>query len=105
MPEHCALLAAALDEYDADFAYSQIFRHGIGDVIGVDPPYAGQIDANALMWRAGTMQRFGAYPTDTPHLADWRMVEAWMRNGARWVHVPTVTVDYYYHPGSTVWRG
>lgn len=104
-PEHCELLSELLDRNpEIDFAYSRIFRHGIGDIIGSVPPRHGQIDGNALMWRRDHLQRYGLWPTEAPHTPDWIVVERWIRNGARWGFVPEVTVDYYFHPGSISWK-
>lgn len=109
-PRHCEVLYRAIvapwaegrEAYD--FAYSQIYRHGIGDTIGSDPPRLGGIDGNALMWWARTHQRFGMWP-HVDRWPDWRLVSRWLRQGASYVHVPEVTVDYYYHPGALSWRG
>jgi hypothetical protein len=30
------------------------------------------------------------------HAPDWVVVERWLRGGARWVHAPQVTVDYWF---------
>lgn len=105
-PEHCQLLAEALDANpEADFAFSQIFRHGIGDVIGTNPPHHGGIDGNALMWRRATQEKYGYWPAPCPHTPDWLLVSRWIGDGARYVFVPQVTVDYFYHPGAISWRG
>lgn len=105
-PEHCQLLADALDAHpEAAFAYSRIYRVGVGDEVGADPPRHGQIDGNALVWRRDTLRRFGGWPTNEARWPDWLMVREWMRRGAKWVHVPVVTVDWYYRPGTVSWRG
>lgn len=98
-PDHVQVLADAMvDHPDRDFAYSQMFRHGIGDVIGSEPPRHGSVDSSILMHRAGAHRRFGWWPTPSPYEVDWKFVEAWMGNGATWVHVPEVTVDYWHNP-------
>lgn len=105
-PDHCELLAAALDANpEADFVFSQILRHGIGDIIGTDPPFHGGIDGNALMWRRATHEKFGAWPAPCGRSPDWLLVSNWILSGARWNFVPRVTVDYYYWPGAISWRG
>lgn len=104
-PDHARLLSEALDAHpEADFAYSRVVRHGCGDIIGAEPPRFGFLDGNGLMWRKGVLERFGYWPTDT-RTPDWGLVSTWLGNGARWVFVPEVTVDYYYHPGSMVYVG
>ena len=100
-PEHIAVLAAALDENDnADFAYSQMLTHPSGNLIGYAEPAYGGIDTSLIMHRTGVPQRFGMWPepdeiVGDKHAPDWGVVERWLIAGAKWVHVPQVTVDYY----------
>lgn len=96
-PHHIAALAAAMDTApDVDFAYSRMFRHGIGDVIGTPPPRHGTVDSSLIMHRADTPSRFGFWPAPSGYSIDWELVQTWLGNGAKWVHVPDITVDYYY---------
>ncbi len=96
-PNHIEVLAGALTEHpDRDFAYSQMFRHGLGDVVGSDPPAYGFIDSSIIMHRASTHVKFGLWPAPSEYHIDWQLIEAWVSNGATWVFVPKVTVDYYY---------
>jgi glycosyltransferase involved in cell wall biosynthesis len=100
-PDHLSILAGALDaDPGADFAYSQMFRHGIGDTIGATPLVYGSIDSSLIMHRRGGPQRFGLWPDPAPSWAviDWVFISNWLDRGARWAFVPAVTVDYY-------WRG
>lgn len=98
-PEHVERLAAALETHpDRDFAYSRMFRHGLGDEIGAEPPQHGRVDSSILMQRRYTHLRFGWWPVPSAYHVDWELVQAWVRAGARWVFVPEVTVDYYYTP-------
>lgn len=96
-PNHVELLATALTENpDKDFAYSRMFRHGIGDVIGSDPPCYGCIDSSILMHRADTHKKLGQWPAPSEYHIDWQIVESWLLAGGTWVFVPEVTVDYYF---------
>ena len=98
-PEHVQVLAGALDANpDADFAYSRMFRHGLGDEIGAEPPEHGRVDSSILMQRADTHLKFGWWPAPSEYHIDWQLVHAWILAGARWVFVPQVTVDYHYTP-------
>lgn len=96
-PNHVACLAAALEANpNADFAYSQMFRHGLGDVIGSIPPVHGTVDSSILMHRKNGPGRFGLWPVPSPYEVDWIFVSTWLRAGAAYVFVPELTVDYYY---------
>jgi glycosyltransferase involved in cell wall biosynthesis len=100
-PEHLTLLIEALDASGADFAYSQMIRHPIGDVIGAAAPEYGGIDTSLIMHRRGVPERRGMWPlphelTGDKHAPDWGVVERWLAAGATWVHVPEITTDYYF---------
>lgn len=98
-PEHVARLAAALSDPGPDFAYTQMFRHGIGDVIGSQPPAHGTVDSSILMHREDGPAKFGLWPVPSPYEVDWVFVRTWLEAGATWVFVPEVTVDYHYYAG------
>jgi glycosyltransferase involved in cell wall biosynthesis len=107
-PDHLARLVAAMAERpDADFAYSQMRTHPHGQVIGSAPPSYGNLDSSVLIHRRGVPQRLGSWPSPAemplfshdPHAPDWAAVNRWLGNGARWVFVPAVTVDYYFAAG------
>lgn len=98
-PQHVQRLAEALEAHpDRDFAYSRMYRHGLGDEIGAEPPEHGRVDSSILMHRAGGEKKFGLWPVPSPYEVDWEFVKAWVLAGATWVFVPEVTVDYYYQP-------
>lgn len=98
-PEHVQTLAEALQAHaDRDFAYSRMFRHGLGDIIGAEPPQHGRVDSSILMQRSDTHLKFGWWPVPSAYCVDWELVQAWVLAGATWVFVPEVTVDYYYTP-------
>jgi glycosyltransferase involved in cell wall biosynthesis len=96
-PQHVERLAAALAANPgADFAYSQMFRHGLGDIIGSDPPTHGTIDSSIIMHRKDGPARFGRWPVPAPYEVDWVFISSWLQAGAAYVFVPELTVDYYY---------
>jgi glycosyltransferase involved in cell wall biosynthesis len=98
-PHHIQTLATALiDNPDRDFTYSKMIRHGLGDVVGAEPPQHGVIDSSILMHRKGGPQQFGLWPVPSPYEVDWKFIESWLLAGATWIFVPEVTVDYYYQP-------
>lgn len=85
----------------ADFTFSQMYRHKYRDFIGGPFPAYGSIDSSLIMHRAGLPERLGMWPSPIPagfgdtHAPDWYVVERWLMGGARWVHAPHVTLDYY----------
>jgi glycosyltransferase involved in cell wall biosynthesis len=101
-PNHVAVLAAAMADPAVDLAYSQMVRHGIGDIIGAQPPIYGSVDTSLLMHRRSGPERFGMWPDPAPSWAviDWVFVNTWLEAGARWAFVPEITVDYYYKGAS-----
>lgn len=100
-PDHVHLLSEALRQNpEADFAYSRMIRHGLGDEVGSEPPSFGTIDSSLIMHRRDTHLKFGWWPVPSRYEVDWQLIQTWLINGARWVFVPTITVDYYYQPRS-----
>lgn len=101
-PEHLQALAEELlANPQADFAYSQMMTYPQERLIGAVPPTYGYIDTSLLMHRADTLEKFGAWPESgqiehsDQHAPDWGVVARWLDRGAKWVHVPRVTVDYW----------
>jgi glycosyltransferase involved in cell wall biosynthesis len=98
-PEHIAALVAALESTGADFAYSKVRMHAVGQTpehgydIGTDPPRLGQI-TNCL-YRT-TLLRYGLYPFGAGMTSDWACIERWMAAGATWAHVDRVTLTHRY---------
>jgi glycosyltransferase involved in cell wall biosynthesis len=95
-PHHVETLAEALVNSGRDFAYSRMYRHGLGDEIGAEPPEHGRVDSSILMQRADTHLKFGWWPVPSEYCVDWQLVQAWVLAGAQWAFVPEVTVDYYH---------
>jgi glycosyltransferase involved in cell wall biosynthesis len=101
-PDHLALLAKELlANPQADFAYSQMLTHPHERIVGAVPPTYGHIDTSLLMHRADTLDKYGDWPLagqiehSDQHAPDWGVVAKWLDGGAKWVHVPQVTVDYW----------
>lgn len=93
--DHLELLVQALDDTGADFAYSRALctePHGYRWTIGTDPPQFGQIDTSLIVHRRALLNLGNWDESDDP--ADWDLVQRWMSQGATWVHVPVVTLDY-----------
>lgn len=100
-PNHIEALSSALQgNPEADFAYSRMFRHGIGDEIGSSPPSYGTIDSSIIMHRRDTHLKFGWWPVPSIYEVDWQLISNWLLAGAAWAFVPMVTVDYYYYERS-----
>ena len=95
-PEHCRLLAEALDAHPgAGFAVSQMLSHGPhGDaVIGQGPVAAGNVGTPMIMHRRELLDVAGWDHGDA--FEDWHLVWAWMQAGIQHVQVDAVTVDVW----------
>lgn len=95
-PRHLELLAGALGESGADFAWSRAKVHAPGGLsweIGCPPPAFGQVDTSLIMHRRELLAVATWEPSCEP--ADWHLIRRWVAAGARWVFVPVVTMDYY----------
>ena len=93
--DHLETLVGAMERTGADFAYSRALctePHGYRWMIGVDPPSFGQIDTSLIVHRRELLDLATWEQSDEP--ADWDLVQRWMKQGATWVHVPVVTMDY-----------
>jgi glycosyltransferase involved in cell wall biosynthesis len=95
-PEHCRLLAAALDDRpDAGFAYGQVIMHGQGGSnyrIGTDPPQYGQITVT-LMHRRELLD-VATWEQSEPTI-DWDLVSRWLAAGTGYVSVGADTADIW----------
>lgn len=103
-PEHLSLLIGAMDESGADFGYSRMLRHPNNDMVGHPSPVYGGVDTSLLIHRRGVPEQFGMWPLPAEiegdaHAPDWAVVARWLDKGATWVHLPEVTVDYFF-PGT-----
>lgn len=97
-PGHVQILATALEETGAGFAYPMMAVHGRGDyVIGTDPPSRGHIDTSGIMHRRGLLDVATWRWHPGIETIDWDLVSRWMAAGATWVAVPAITADYWFH--------
>ena len=94
--DHLSLLADAITRHGASFAYSRAAcsnANGCAWEIGCAPPVFGQIDTSLIVHRRGLLQTAAWEPSGRP--ADWHLVDRWLAAGARWAHVPEITMDYF----------
>ena len=100
-PDHLALLVRALElNPAAAFSYGLMITHPHGVVIGTNPPQYAGIDTSMIVHRRELLD-VSQWPDPDQiqgdqHAPDWAIVAAWLMGGALWVHVPQVTVDYYF---------
>jgi glycosyl transferase family 2 len=95
-PEHCRLLADALDENpDAGFAVSRMLSHGPnGDsVIGSGPVACGNVGTPMIMHRRELLDVAGW--DHGGQFEDWDLVWAWMQAGIEHVRVDAETCDVW----------
>lgn len=96
-PQHCALMAAALDDNpDAGFAVSRMLSHYPGDqllVIGWGPLACGNVGTPMIVHRRETLQHGTWGPPSK--LEDWELVEKWLAKGVRYANVNYETADVY----------
>lgn len=99
-PEHCALLALALEQHpEAGFAYSQMASHGAaigpatGNIIGSDELGACAVGTPMIMHRKSLTELASWGPPDS--MEDWRLVARWLQRQVQAQFVPQVTVDAY----------
>jgi glycosyltransferase involved in cell wall biosynthesis len=96
-PHHLKVLVEALETSGVDFAYGQMDIHApdgtVTQTIGHDRPEYCHIDTSMIVHRRDLLDA-ATWRQSTPTI-DWDLVQRWMAAGARWVHVPQVTVDYY----------
>jgi glycosyltransferase involved in cell wall biosynthesis len=94
--DHLELLEAAISGQDVSFAYSRAAcsnGNGCRWEIGCAPPVFGQVDTSLIVHRAGLLETAAWEPSGRP--ADWHLVDRWLAAGARWTHVPKITMDYF----------
>lgn len=95
-PDHLELLAGAIEKHDVSFAYSRAAcsnGNGCRWEIGCAPPVFGQVDTSMIVHRRGLLETAAWEPSGVP--ADWHLVSRWLAAGARWAHVPRITLDYF----------
>lgn len=95
-PEHCRLLAEALDGHpEAGFAVSRMLSHGPhGDsVIGSGPVACGNVGTPMIMHRRELLETAGW--DHGGQFEDWDLVWAWMQAGIEHVRVDAETCDVW----------
>ena len=97
-PEHCRLLAQALDETPhAGFAVSRMMSYnsqsGSGMVIGWGPLACGNVGTPMIMHRREILQ-YGTWGPPS-RLEDWELVEKWLKAGVPYVNVDAETADVW----------
>ena len=97
LPEHCALLVAALEANPgAGFAYGRALLGG-GSVIGCDPPAYCNIGTPQMFHRRSILD-VATWEQSQPSI-DWDLVDRWMRAGIGWVYVPETTCEIWPSAG------
>jgi glycosyltransferase involved in cell wall biosynthesis len=94
-PEHCRLLAAALDENpEAGFAVSRmVSHHAHPTVIGWGPLACGNVGSPMIMHRRYTLEKGTWGPPSWTE--DWDLVDKWLNAGVKYVNVDAETSDVY----------
>lgn len=98
-PQHCAVLAAALDDHpEAAFAVSRMLNHHPKGprydlVIGQGELAAGNVGTPMIMHRREVLLH-GTWG-EPSFLEDWNLVWGWIQAGVRYVRVDAVTADVY----------
>jgi glycosyltransferase involved in cell wall biosynthesis len=95
-PEHCTLLAGALDAHpEAGFAVSRMLSHTPGGdlTIGTGPLAGGDVGTPMLMHRRSVLDVAGWGSPD--RFEDWNLVWAWISAGISYVRVLAETSDVW----------
>lgn len=95
-PEHCHMLAKALDENpDCGFAVSRMVSHGPGgsSVIGHGPLACGNVGTPMIMHRKSVLEH-GTWD-HAGQFEDWDLVLSWINAGVKHVRVDAETSDVW----------
>lgn len=98
-PEHCALMAAALDaDPEAGFAVSRMLSHHPTDpsrntVIGWGPLAMGNVGTPMIMHRRKVLE-YGTWG-ESSFVEDWDLVWKWLQAGVTYVNVNAETADVW----------
>lgn len=95
-PEHCHMLAKALDENpEAGFAVSRMASHGPGgtSVIGHGPLACGNVGTPMVMHRRSVLEH-GTWD-HSGQFEDWDLVLSWINAGIEYVRVDAETSDVW----------
>jgi len=94
-PEHCRLLAEALDaDPGAGFAVSRMVSHHAHPVtVGWGPLAVGNVGSPMIMHRLSVLEH-GTWGPDT-WTEDWDLVQRWLDAGVKYVNVDAETSDVW----------
>lgn len=94
-PEHCRLMAAALDaDPEAGFAVSRmVSHHAHATIVGWGPLALGNLGTPMIMHRRSTLEKGTWGPPSWTE--DWDLVEKWLDAGIRYVNVDAETSDVW----------
>ena len=97
--DHISTLVRAFEENPGiKWAYTDMVQHfswQADNVIGSEPPQYMGIGTPMIMHRKELADT--AFFAEPSHCEDWDMVKKWLDAGAKYVHIPTVTVDVWPH--------
>lgn len=111
-PHHLATVWSAMQHSGADVVYADCIvenrRDGYGfEVLDFDGDVLMQrnfICLPATLVRTSALRSVGGFP-DEPRGQDWSLWKLMHRNGARFLHVPEVTVTYRFHSDNITYGG
>ena len=91
-PQHVEYLTDALLEAGADFSYSRILIHDVGNswVSGAEPPRFGHISTSSILHRRKLLDT-ATWRDEGQLTIDWDLAERWMAGGASWAFHPQIT--------------
>ena len=95
-PDHCRLLAAALDDNpDCGFAVSRMmsWNGAVPSVIGWGPLACGNVGTPMIMHRREILEHGTWGPPS--RLEDWELVEKWLNAGIKHANVDAETADVW----------
>jgi glycosyltransferase involved in cell wall biosynthesis len=97
-PEHCALMAAALDaDPGAGFAVSRMLSHndrdGVTVAIGWGPLACGNVGTPMIAHRRETLEHGTWGPPS--RLEDWELIRKWLDAGVKHAYVDADTADVW----------
>ncbi len=113
LPHHVEKLVNLLEHTDSDFVYSQmaVIRQGefYDQVIGSPKPGFSEISGQLLLhkaellnvaqWDPECKSNVATLPAQwqdvATYAADWDLISRWLRAGAKWAHLPEVTVRHH----------
>jgi glycosyltransferase involved in cell wall biosynthesis len=96
VPDAISKLVAAIEDYDADFAYPKVEMTWPNSdkrtVIGTNPPRNGQF--THCLYRRDALDKGALFRTHIGSGSDWDACARMMSAGLRWAFVPEVTLTH-----------